>query len=100
MRYTYVPGGALPQLKSSQLAKLVKLQSICRTYLAKKRLKETRDNKIKQLFGVAATDKVCQEFTLMGDTNRQQSADSQNNSLVQRHQSSLHQVMGRHSLLQ
>jgi len=40
----------LPVLKQGQLHRLIKLQSLCRSYLAKKRLRETRDAKLRSLF--------------------------------------------------
>ena len=44
-------GPKLPHLKPKQLERLVRIQALCRTFLAKKRLKETRDMKLKTLFG-------------------------------------------------
>lgn len=41
----------LPVLKQAQLQRLIKLQGLCRSYLAKKRLRETRDTKLRSLFG-------------------------------------------------
>lgn len=41
----------LPNLKQGQLLRLIRIQALCRSYLAKKRLRETRDMKLKNLFG-------------------------------------------------
>lgn len=41
----------LPRLRGVELRNLIKIQSKCRQYLAKKKLKETRERKLRGLFG-------------------------------------------------
>jgi len=41
----------LPVLKKAQMEKLIRLQAVCRAFVARKRLQKVKETKIRSLFG-------------------------------------------------
>ena len=50
---TYQSGSMkqLPVLKKAQMEKLIRLQAVCRAFVARKRLQKVKETKIRSLFG-------------------------------------------------